>query len=173
MKISTPTRDSILDSSTEKRIHVTTESPLNYKIINNIINGTFYSLWDFINCVCTDFVQEMIVEVTLLCTAGKNKEVETWSRLPSGKSERSSKEELKRWSEKNATSPGNECKDKERSTSGRRTKSRSRSPVQHHRRTPSSTVATTPGAIQVCQHVNPILLLICSIQEQSFHIIET
>lgn len=173
MKISTPIRDSIHDSSTEKRIHITTESPLNYKIINNIINGTFCSLWDFINCVHTDCVQEMIVEITLLCTAGKHKEVETWSRLSSGKSERSSKEELKRWGEKKATSPGNECKDKERSTSGRRTKSRSRSPVQHHRRTPSSTVATTPGTVQVCQHANLILLLICSIQEQSFHIIET
>jgi len=173
MKISTPTRDSILDSSTEKMIHITTESPLNYKIINNIINVTFYSLWDFINCVCTDCVQEMTVKVTLFCTAGKHKEVETWSRLSSGKSERSSKEELKRWGEKKATSPGNECKDKERSTSGKRTKSRSRSPVQHHRRTPSSTVATTPGTVQVCQHANLILLLIYGIQGQSYHIIET
>jgi hypothetical protein len=105
--------------------------------------------------------------------AGKHKEVETWSRLSSGKSERPSKEELKRWGEKKATSPGNESKDKERSTSGRRTKSRSRSPVQHHRRIPSSTVATTPGTVQVYQHVNLILLLICTIKTQSLHIIGT
>jgi hypothetical protein len=115
----------------------------------------------------------MTVKVTLFCTAGKHKEVETWSRLSSGKSERSSKEELKRWGEKKATSPGNECKDKDRSTSVKRTKSRSRSPVQHHRRTPSSTVATTPGTVQVCQHANLILLLIYGIQGQSYHIIET
>lgn len=118
-------------------------------------------------------VQETIVKVTLFCMAGKHKEVETWSRLSSGKSERSSKEELKRWGEKKATSPGNESKDKERSTSGRRTKSRSRSPVQHQRRIPSSTVATTPGTVQVCQHANLILLLICTIQTQSFYIIGT
>lgn len=115
----------------------------------------------------------MAVKVTVFCLAGKHKEVETWSRRSSGKSERSSKEELKRWGEKKATSPGNECKDKERSTPGRRTKSRSRSPVQHHRRTPSSTVATTPGTVQVCQHTNLIYVLICTIQGQSFPIIET
>ena len=173
MKISTPARDSVLNCSNENRTSVTTESPLNYKIINNIINITFYSLWAFINCVRTDCVQEMVVTVTLLCMAGKHTEVETWNRQSSGKSEHSSKEELKRWGEKKATSPGNECKDKERSTSGRRTKSRSRSPVQHHKRTSSSTVATTPGTVQVYQHANLIRLLICTIQGQSFPMIET
>jgi hypothetical protein len=172
-KLVLPQQIQSLTLQLKKRIHITTGSPLNYKIINNIINVTFYSLWDFINCVCTDCVQEITVKFMSFCTAGKHKEVETWSRLPSGKSECSSKEELKRWGEKKVTSPGNECKDKERSTSGRRTKSRSRSPVQHHRRTPSSTVATTPGTVQVCQHVNLVLLLIFSIQEQSFHIIKT
>ncbi|XP_069699614.1 microtubule-associated protein futsch isoform X3 [Periplaneta americana] len=76
------------------------------------------------------------------------KETESWSRRSSGKSDRSSKEDLKRRSEKKTTPPGTESKDKERTTTGRRGKSRSRSPVQHHRRTPSSAVAALPGAVQ-------------------------
>jgi hypothetical protein len=104
--------------------------------------------------------------------AGKHKDSETWSRRSSGKGERSGKEELKRWGEKKSVSPGNECKDKERSTPGRRTKSRSRSPVQHHRRTPSSAAATTPGTVQVCQCVNLIHFLMCIIAD-SFSITET
>ncbi|XP_023707190.1 uncharacterized protein LOC111864256 isoform X6 [Cryptotermes secundus] len=79
--------------------------------------------------------------------AGKHKEAEGSNRRSSNKSEHSSKEELKRMSEKKTTPPGNEGKDKERSTTGRRTKSRSRSPVHHHRRTPSAATAMT-GNIQ-------------------------
>jgi hypothetical protein len=103
-----------------------------------------------------DHVQEIITYkyemMICLCAAGKHKEPESWSRRSSGKNERSSKEELKRRSEKKITPPGTEGKDKERSTPGRRTKSRSRSPVQHHRRTPSSVSAVLPGSIQASQN---------------------
>jgi hypothetical protein len=63
MNIFTSTGNSILDFSTEERNHIKTESQLNYKIINNIIHVTIYSLWEFINCVCTDCFQEMILKV--------------------------------------------------------------------------------------------------------------
>ncbi|PSN48301.1 hypothetical protein C0J52_19251 [Blattella germanica] len=64
-----------------------------------------------------------------------HKESESWSRRSSGKSERSSKEEVKR----QKTTPPSEGKEK----APRRGKSRSRSPVQHHRRTPTGSVPTT------------------------------
>jgi hypothetical protein len=100
-----------------------------------------------IDCLTSIHIQSK----KLFCAAGKQKEAESWSRRSSNKSEHSSKEELKRRSEKKPTPPGNEGKDKERSTPGRRTKSRSRSPVQHHRRTPSA-VTAMPGTIQVNQN---------------------
>jgi hypothetical protein len=122
---------------------------MTFQLVAQCFNQLHYSMPSYSHVACVNCITvDCLISKKLFCITGKHKETESWSRRSSNKSEISSKEELKRRGEKKVTPPGSEGKDKERSTPGRRTKSRSRSPVQHHRRTPSATAVVT-GSIQV------------------------